>query len=258
MTPSGPTITRVLTGDITDLQPFHGFGGLHGGLTAALLLRRARTCVGADRVPVETTVHFLRPVTSLPDLTADVVLDGRSTTVVASAASTSTTVAASATTVLSAPRTSTTPCVVATFPDDLIALDQTQPFVVPPEFVPISTRTEVRPARPALPFTGQDHPRLSAWIRLTEPVPDPFERLLILADVLAPSYAAVLTELRSIPSVRISVHFAPAVATTPFEWVLVTAETGAAGIDGWLSEDLTIWTPNGTLLATSTQLRAIR
>ncbi|WP_229053516.1 acyl-CoA thioesterase II [Aeromicrobium sp. Leaf350] len=253
-----PSIADVLAGTVTDLGPFHGFGGLHGGLMAGLLLREARRRAGSGRVPVETTVHFLRPSLTVPDLTGDLLLDGRSTAVATTSATSSGAVTATATSVLSTPRAGSTPGVTAGIPEDIVPLDQAELFVIPAEFVPISTRMQVRPATPALPFTGAPHPRLSAWIRLTEPVPDPYERLLLLADTLPPSYAAILTEMHLVPSVRITVRFTPAVATTAFEWVLVSAETVEADDDGWLSEELRIWAADGTLLATSTQLRAVR
>ncbi len=252
------TIAGVLAGEVTDLAPFHGFGGLHGGLMAGLLLRDARRAAGPARVPVETTVHFLRPSLDVPDLGSELLLEGRSTAVVASSARSGSTLTASATSVLSTPRATTTPGVTPPVPDGLIPLERAEPFVIPPDFVPISNRMQVRPATPALPFTGAPHPRLAAWIRLVEPVPDPYERLLLLADTLPPSYAAVLTEMHLVPSVRITARFTPAVATTDFAWVLVSAETVEGGDDGWLSEELTIWAADGTHLATSTQLRAVR
>lgn len=253
-----PLITDVLAGEVSDLQPFHGFGGLHGGLAAGLLLRDARRAAGPDRMPVETSVHFLRPSLTVPTIDTTLLLDGRSTAIATSSAAAGGTVTTTATSVLSVPREATTPTVSAPLPPDLIPLDRAQPFVIPPEFVPISTRMQVRPATEALPFTGRAQPRLAAWIRLVEPVPDPYERLLLLADTLPPSYAAILTEMHLVPSVRITVRFTPAVATTPFEWVLVSAETDEAGPDGWLSEELTIWSAGGTQLATSSQLRAVR
>ncbi len=253
-----PMIADVLAGEVSDLQPFHGFGGLHGGLAAGLLLRDARRVVGPDRVPVETTVHFLRPSLTPPTIESTLLLDGRGTAVATSSATAGGTVTTTATSVLSVPREATTPVVTASLPQDLIALDQSEPFVIPPEFVPISTRMQVRPATTALPFTGAAHPRLAAWIRLVEPVSDPYERLLLLADTLPPSYAAILTEMHLVPSVRITVRFTPAVATTPFEWVLVSAETNEAGPDGWLTEELSIWSADGVQLATSSQLRAVR
>ena len=124
--------------------------------------------------------------------------------------------------------------------------------------MPISTRFEIRPATQGLPFSGAGEARLCAWVRLTEPVEDPWERLLLLADALAPSYAAVLTDPRPIPTVRMTVRFTPEVASTEFSWVLVDATTIDAGVDGWLTEAIHLWSEAGTLLASSSQLRLVR
>nr|WP_241726042.1 thioesterase family protein [Dietzia sp. DQ11-38-2] len=255
--PGDTTIAGALGGDRSDVRALFGFGGVHGGLLAAALLRAARGPGPSDRLPVETTTYFLRPVLAMPDLERLAVREGGRTTITSASATVDGTLAATSTTVSSTAREPSTP-VVSTVAPDITPLDLTERFVIPPEFVPISTKMEIRPATPGLPYSGATVPELCAWIRLTESVHDPFERILILADALAPSYAAILTDLRMAPSVRMTVRFTPAVARLPFDWVLVRAATAEAGTDGWLGEHVTIWAPDGELLATSTQLRAIR
>jgi Acyl-CoA thioesterase C-terminal domain len=68
----------------------------------------------------------------------------------------------------------------------------------------------------------------------------------------------VLTAPRAIPTVRLTVRFTPEVASTEFSWVLVDATTIDAGVDGWLTEAIHLWSEAGTLLASSSQLRLAR
>lgn len=140
----------------------------------------------------------------------------------------------------------------------LTPLDQARRFVVPPDFVPITTRIEIRPATTTLPYSAASRPELCAWVRLSDPLDDPLERLLVLADALAPSYAAVLTDLRPVPTIRMTARFTPQATTVDFDWVLLRAHTPEAGADGWLTETVTVWTPDGQPLASSSQLRTVR
>lgn len=242
----------------TDLQPFSGFGGLHGGLLAARLLRRMRSGVPAELVPIEVSAHFLRAATERLHIETEVLRPGRAMSVVAASAETRGRSIASAVAVLASPRPTSTPLMAPAPPEALLPLSEASRFTIPPELVPISTRMEIRPATSALPFSGSPRPELCAWIRLVDPVSDPWERLLVLADALAPSYAAVLTTIASVPTIRMTLRFAPEVGVTEFDWVLVEAVTVDAGSDGWLNEVIHIWTPDAKALATSSQLRLVR
>lgn len=256
---SGPSLEDVLAGrGDDDLRAFHGFGGLHGGLLAATLLRSAQSAVADDAVPIEVTTQVLRPVVAAPRTSSSLVHRGRAVTVAAAHAQVEDAVAATAVATFTGRRDrDLDPTFAPTCPVDVARLDDAEPFVVPPEFVPISTRMEIRPATAALPYSGAGTPELCAWVRLTEPVADPWERLLILADALAPSYAAVLSDLRLVPTVRMTVRFTPAAATEQ-DWVLVRATTTEAQADGWLTETIDIWDRAGVLLATAGQLRLVR
>lgn len=252
-------IADVLDGaDDIDLRPFNGFGGLQGGLVAALALRRMREAGPNDLVPIELTAHLVRPVTERLEIGAEVVHRGRAVHLATATATSGGQHAALATAVLAPPRRADVPTRRVPAPVVDFALESAERFVVPPEFVPFSTRTEIRPATSPLPFSGSPEPRLCAWIRLTERVDDPWERLLILADTLAPALSAVMTEMRPIPTVRTTVRFTPEVASADPEWVLVDAVTADASSDGWHTEDIRLWTPDGVPLATSSQLRTVR
>lgn len=241
-----------------DLRPFHGFGGLQGGLVAAIALREMRSIAPADAVPIELTAHLVRPVTEPLEVHAEIAHRGRAVSLATATATSREHTAAVATAVLSPPRRPDVPTRRVRAPEVDFALEGARRFVVPPEFVPISTRIEIRPATAPLPFSASPEPNLRAWIRLGEPVADPWERLLVLADALAPSFSAVMTQLRTVPTVRTTVRFTPEVATADIDWVLVDATTVDASDDGWLTEDIRMWTPDGTPLATSSQLRTIR
>ena len=253
-----PSIADALAGDAGDDRSLYGFGGLHGGLAAAMLLRTMRAAAAPALVPIELTAHLLRPLPVQPELSAEVTHSGRALTLVSATASSDARIAATASLALSARTSGGTPTVVPSRHEHELPVQSAERFVVPPEFVPISTRFEIRPATPNLPFGGAGEPTLCAWVRLTEPIDDPWERLLLLADALAPSYAAVLTNPRPIPTVRMTVRFTPEVATMKFSWVLVDATTLEAGVDGWLTETIHLWSEAGTLLAASSQLRLAR
>jgi len=251
-------IADVLAGADLDLQPFNGFGGLQGGIVAAVVLRGMRAVADPVLVPVELTAHLVRAVTASLEVEAQVAHRGRGATVVSATATSAGRTAVVGTGVLGVAGERAVPTARVPLPEVEHDLAHAQPFVVPPEFVPVSTRIEIRPATTPLPFSASPEPNLRAWIRLAEPVEDPWERLLVLADALAPSLSAVLTDLHTMPTVRMTVRFTPAVATEDFSWVLVDAVTVDASEDGWLTENITIWTPDGIPLATSSQLRAVR
>ncbi|KHL09105.1 UNVERIFIED_CONTAM: hypothetical protein LK11_54815 [Mumia flava] len=243
------------------MRAFHGFGGLHGGLTTALLLRAMRSAAARALRPVEVTAHLVRPITESPQLDTAIAHTGRALTLASAAATSGERPAAHATAVLAAPLDPRAPGGPAAWaeprPTDVRPVANAERFAIPPELVPIATRFEIRPATARLPFSAADAPELCAWIRLTDPVEDPWERLLVLADALAPSYAAVLAAPRPVPTVRTSVRFVPEAATTVFDWVLVRATTTHAGADGWLTETIHVWSPDGTTLATASQLRLL-
>ena len=113
------------------------------------------------------------------------------------------------------------------------------------------------------PLAGQPHgeiltAELTAWVRVVDddrPVDE--LRTVVLMDCLAPSIAAVLPSMAAVPTVELSVHLSPAVATATSPWVLLRARTDLAVGDGWCSERLDAWAHDGTHLASATQLRLV-
>src|SRR6476646_3534152 len=175
-----PSIADALAGSAGDDRSLYGFGGLHGGLAAAMLLRTMRAQAEPALAPVEITAHMSRPLPVRPDLSAEVTHSGRALTLVSATASSDARTGATATLALSARTSGGTPTVVPPRREHVLPIERAERFVVPPEFVPISTRFEIRPATPDLPCSGAGEATLCAWVRLTEPVEDPWERLLLL------------------------------------------------------------------------------
>jgi hypothetical protein len=131
-------------------------------------------------------------------------------------------------------------------------------FTVPPEFVPFAGRTEIRPVGPARPFAGGKEAELVAWLRLVDDDLPPDEaRLLVLMDSLAPSYAAVLSSPVPVPSITFSVAPGAGLLTATSPWMLLRARTEVASRDGWLTERLDAWAPDGAHLGSAEQVRMI-
>jgi acyl-CoA thioesterase len=263
MTDQFTALHRLLDGHAVSperLRTVYGFGGLHGGILSAMMLSHMRRAVDASFRPVELTTQFIAPTRDLPRVEVRVLRQGRrNAQVTATATAPDGSIVATAAAVFTA-RTDApiTHRLSPEPPPGVTPIESASPIVIDPQFMPLATAFEIRPATPILPYTGADDAQLCAWIRLTGPSPDPQSRLLILADALAPSYAATLNVLAPIPTVRMTVHFTPTMRRVDSEWVLLRARTRHADDDGWLSESLDLWTPDGVHLASSTQLRIVR
>ncbi|MFC6561097.1 hypothetical protein [Nonomuraea cavernae] len=109
------------------------------------------------------------------------------------------------------------------------------------------------------PYAGGAEPELTAWIRLLEDdEPPDVHRLALLMDGLAPSYAAVLSELALLPTVEFAVGPAIGLLRTASPWVLLRARTHRASADGWVDEGIDAWGPDGDHLGSARQLRLVR
>ena len=135
--------------------------------------------------------------------------------------------------------------------------DELERFVAPLDVLPFAGHTEVRPVGLNRPFAGGTTAELTAWVRLTDddrPVDE--LRMVVLLDCLAPSIAAVLPAMTAVPTVELSVHLGREVRAATSPWVLIHTRTDLAD-DGWCSERLDAWSPDGTHLAAATQLRLV-
>ncbi|QBJ98117.1 thioesterase family protein [Rhodococcus sp. ABRD24] len=244
--------------DALDLSAFHGFSGLHGGLSAAMLLREMRQHAPSGSRLARMTANFLRPADGPLLLSSELVKAGSKASIVKGSAISGAELAIEATSIfVLASRTGAAP-LTPSMPDTIVGRSDAQLFEIPAEFVPISQRMEIRPATDTLPYSGSDTPELCAWIRLKDSLANNDERVLLLADALAPSFSAVLSELRMVPTVAMSATMSEQVPAVDFDWVLVRARTTMAGRDGWVREVIDVWTEDGVHLITSDQLRVVR
>ena len=234
-----------------------GFGGLHGGLTLALLTRAMQHGADDHGVLRSVTARLYRPVTEAFTTTLSRPRRGR---VCADAVPEDPqgSLLASASLVSGSSRSPSLPPIAPPMP--LVpGATECERFVVPPEFVPIATFIDVRPVGTNRPYSGCATPELMAWVRLTEDDQAPDRhRLLLLLDALAPSYAALLSRPQPIPTVELTVRITSGLEhAAPSPWILLHAETTWASSDGWLHEHLDAWDPAGTHLASADQLRAV-
>lgn len=235
----------------------HGFGGLHGGLALALAAARAGTDV-VDRPLRSVSAQFLRPIRGRVDLEHAVVHRGRRLQVGAVTVQRDQATALRATVVHGSAFASTDgrspqpPPAITSDPDDHA------PFRPPPEFVPISTFVDIRPATTDLPYTGGPRPELTAWLRSTD-TEEPIDvyRLILLMDALAPAEAAVLDVPVAIPTVELTVRPGRGLGTARSPWMLLHARTSGSVEDGWVVERLDAWSRDGSHLGSADQLRVI-
>lgn len=243
--------------DTAALGHFSGPYGLQGGLAAALLLRRM-AAESDDREPVQLGFRFLRPLTGTVDVQTDPVKSGALVNWVNATATAGGKVGVQGHAAFTSEQVSSTPLVAPAVPAEIAAWRDGEAIPLPPEFGPVAQLIEVRPALFQAPYCGHDTPVLCAWLRLKDEVASPAERLVILADSLAPSYAAVLTEWKSVPTVEMSIQLSAAAFRTDFDWVVARSETSLADARGWVRETIDVWSADGTHLATASQLRICR
>lgn len=212
-----------------------GFGGLHGGLTLALLARAMRQDAPDDTRLRSAKVRLHRPLSETFEIDTQVVRSGR-VTALAGQAGKDGAVQADAAAIFGAERpASFRP--VSRQRRQHRRRQTAKLFAIPPEFVPISTFMEIRPVGHNRPYAGCPEPELTAWIRLTEDdqPPDAY-RFLLLMDALAPSYAAVLTDLQLIPTVELTVRPGQELQHASSPWILLHAgPAGRAPTAGWIS-----------------------
>ncbi|MGH9290703.1 MAG: acyl-CoA thioesterase [Acidimicrobiales bacterium] len=234
-----------------------GFGGLHGGLSLAVLTSAMGRLVPGRQLR-SATAQFLRPVRGKAALRAGVLRQGRSMSVTDATAANDDEVLVHASAIWgtgegTAPSTfgPTAPAVPP--PDDCSA------FAIPPEIVAFGQHVEVRPIGAARPFTGGTTAELLAWIRLVaDDLPPDELRMITLIDALAPSYAAVMPMPGAVPTIELTVRPAVGIRTASSPWTLIRATTRSATPDGWIDERIDVWGPDATHLASAQQLRVVR
>jgi hypothetical protein len=244
--------------ETSERKSLNGFNGLHGGLAVAMLVHKMRTMVPAQLELVAVTSRFLRPLAWPIVVDAFVVKNGASVTIARASASSSAGVSVEATATFGSAKPMGIPRLAPEMPTGIVSRCEAPEFVIPPEFVPISQRLVIRAATDELPYSGSAEPVLCGWVRLRDHVPATDERIVILVDSLAPSYTALLAELKAVPTVEMSVQLSAGAAEVVFDWVLIRARTTSADVHGFVRETIDMWTEAGEYLASCTQLRVVR
>ncbi|WP_165989139.1 thioesterase family protein [Streptomyces sp. YIM 98790] len=238
-----------------DLDPsWRSWDGLHGGYLVARLAARAREALprplplralhanllGAVREPrAEIGVELLRTGRSVTTARADLTTGGR------------TAVTATATFGPGGPGRPWPGRPLPGVPD----ADSRPAFRG--AVVDFADHIDIRPADDRLPLSGGEEPELTAWMRLRTPPADATEAALILLDAPPPALYGILREPLAIPTVEFAAHLTDAVAdAAPGAWMLTRIRTEHAAA-GWCVDNCTLWTADGTLLATGRQTRRL-
>lgn len=233
-----------------------GFGGVHGGLALAMLVRAMQAKAPGQSLR-RVSGQFRRPLRAPFAMETQEDHAGNSVRWLSGQIVQGATSCVAATAIFATPGGAHAQRLAAEMP--AAPPPSACPiFTVPPEFVPFSTRTEIRPVGDARPYARGGRAELIAWVRLREDDLPPDEaRTVVLLDALAPSYAAILDTPVPIPTVTLSVTWSGA-ATARSPWILLRAQTELASEEGWLHERIDAWTAAGEHLATADQLRVAR
>ena len=233
-----------------------GFGGVHGGLSLALLTA-AMAGQAPGAVPRSVTGRFHRPITDEFTVSASTVRAGRSISTLSADATSPKGVHVEATGVFSSvPPGTFTPIVPE--PPAVPAPPDCGRVPILTEYVPIGDYVEVRSADGNQPLAGGDRPELTAWVRFTEDddAPDSL-RLICLIDALPPSFYSMVDRMYLVPTVELSIHLAGgSAAGSP--WVLLRARSRVLDSSGLLDEWVDAWGADGTYLGSAHQLRLVR
>lgn len=233
-----------------------GFGGLHGGHLAAVLLRAMQAASpNPHHRPLTLMVSFLRPTQpGRLDITADIVSVGRNLTSMTARLSQGevTTVTATAN--------------FGAHTESLRRHDRTAPDAPPPERceplgiepVPGSAGLQIahRPALGGLPLSGSQTARAAVWMRLADDRPVDELTAVVLADGAVPALFFALDAFSPMPTVELTIHFADIPSSPMSPWLLGQIENTYAA-DGWAVEDGELWTPSGELVLVARQLRRL-
>jgi acyl-CoA thioesterase len=234
--------------------------GPNGGYVAAVLLRALQARVDdlddqpGARSPRSLTVHYPAPPTAGPAvISTEIVRAGRSLVTAAARVEQD-----------GAPMATCLAAFSPPWPGDTWT-DESPPAAPPAESVP-----EGGLDRPPLPFIEYwDHrfthgradertgaARIEGWIRLVNPEPIDGPVVAAMTDAFPPAVFTRDAAPSPVPTVDLTIHFRrtlPSPALQPDDWVLGQFRTRTV-VEGFLEEDGTLWTADGTLVAQSRQL----
>lgn len=238
--------------DVLDVPPFAwGFGGLHGGLALSLVASAAGVSM-PNHALRSITGQFHRPIRDTFAIDSQVIRSGRGAGAVQATGSGSAGLCLTATAIFGSDQELGAP-VYAPDPPDVPGPDSFRTLPGLTE-VPVLSQVDVRPIGSIQPYAGAAEPTMTAWMRVRgmEGPVDPCSVVFFL-DALPPSYTAVLTQPRPVPTLEFSAHLTSSDPTSP--WVLVRSRTVRASKGGWVTESIDAWDPEGAHLGSAQQLR---
>ncbi|MFE0748548.1 acyl-CoA thioesterase [Gordonia sp. NPDC058843] len=232
-----------------------GWSGPHGGAIAALAVRVAAAAVPSASVRSADLRFVGKPDGGDLILTPSVREVGRHTRVVDVAVTQAGSEIATASVMagrVGEPGPTDVVDRVAGFPGP----EGLDPFVIPPEIVPMGAHLDLRPVDGPLPLTGASEPWMRAWISTRTPMVVDAAYLALLADCLPPAVFPTLTAPLALPTVTLSLHVtAPLDNATPAPVLVHTRNTSTSG--GWSVDDTTLRDRDGRLLASARQSRRV-
>jgi hypothetical protein len=229
-----------------------GFGGLHGGLALSTVASSMRREVPEHSLR-SITGQFHRPIRETFSIESKVIRSGRTAGAVQGTGSGPDGICLTATAIFGSEQAQGVPVYAPDAPDvpgpdSLPTLDGLG------EKIPVLTQVELRPVGAIQLYAGAADPTMTAWMRIKgREAPVDSCSVIFFLDALPPSYVAVLTEARPVPTLEFSAHVTSCVPTSP--WVLVRSRTVRAGEGGWLTELVDAWDPDGAHLGSAQQLR---
>lgn len=258
------TLSEFIEGgaDMSDLGdqpdvPKHlwGFGGAHGGM---MLARMAAAVTTPEPMALRSvTGQFLRPVRNGLSISNEHIHAGKTAQAVSIQATSEQRLAINATAVFGATSHEISPRQPPF--EQTEGPDAYDRFLIGGDLASFIQQIEIRPVGERRPYQGGDDAQLTAWIRIAnDDTPVDVPRLITLFDALAPSYTAVLTDLLVIPTIELTVRPSANIETTCSPWILLSTQTSRASSDGWVTEDLDAWGPDGQYLGSANQLRIVR
>jgi acyl-CoA thioesterase len=224
----------------------------YGGLSAALLLARARGD-HPELPPLRSAlVNFTAPVTASPDIRTEVLRQGRNVTTIYARADVEERAVCTATFSFGLSREShlSVECAAPDSP----APDQCTPYTKDDSaFVPLFLRNfETRLIEGTRPMEGGTKGYLRMWARHSDPASRNGETsLLCLADILPPATFPIMKKMGPVSSMTWICNFLRE-PTTQDGWYMVDADLTAAR-EGYSSQVMRIWNTDGELVVEGMQ-----
>ena len=253
MTAASTSTATTLRVDLD--RTWWSFAGPHGGRLAALALAAAAPLT-SEMEPRSLSAQYLRPAPEgQVQVDAELLRAGRSTAMSAVRLAGSDGRTALVATVTAGSTAASGHAYDGVPMPDVAGPGDCAEQSPPVDFVPFSQHLEFRPVGEGQAFAGGEVPELMAWLRLRSGGPVDAEALTVLVDALPPALYAVAAVPAAVPTVELSVTYAP--QPEPYDgWVLARIRTRTAA-GGWCVDDSDVWDVEGRLLAQARQTRLV-